>query len=184
MSQLHVYISLGSRCVFRERGHVSDEIVQRIRVGECTVVMLRACAGFFRCPCRPAPRPHTFDLARRTRCVCTATGPGERDGQRKSISPPPHRNTSTPTLAVSTLMDTALTVQRSSTAISPRGHQRSASALPRTHTGPWSHERAASDRHIPAYAGPPPPSGTTQSIFCEGHLMSHVLQWMQFCALI
>ena len=37
---------------------------------------------------------------------------------------------------------------------------------------------------MPAYAGPPPPSGTTQSMFCEGHLMSHVLQWMQFCALI
>merc|ERR1719174_1871054 len=38
--------------------------------------------------------------------------------------------------------------------------------------------------HMPEYAGPPPPSGTTQSMFCEGHLMSHVLQWMQFCALI
>ena len=38
--------------------------------------------------------------------------------------------------------------------------------------------------YMRAYAGPPPPSGTTQSMFCEGHLMSHVLQWMQFCALI
>ncbi len=26
-------------------------------------------------------------------------------------------------------------------------------------------------RYMPAYAGPPPPSGTTQSMFCEGHLV-------------
>jgi len=44
--------------------------------------------------------------------------------------------------------------------------------------------RARLRAHMPEYAGPPPPSGTTQSMFCEGHLMSHVLQWMQFCALI
>ncbi len=32
--------------------------------------------------------------------------------------------------------------------------------------------------------GPPPPSGTVQSMFCAGSLMSHVLQCTQFCALI
>ena len=30
----------------------------------------------------------------------------------------------------------------------------------------------------------PPPSGGTQSMFCKGSLMSQVLQWTQFCALI
>lgn len=30
--------------------------------------------------------------------------------------------------------------------------------------------------YIPLYAGPPPPSGTTQLIFCDASLMSHVLQ--------
>ena len=30
----------------------------------------------------------------------------------------------------------------------------------------------------------PPPSGGTQWMFCRGSLMSQVLQWTQFCALI
>ncbi len=30
--------------------------------------------------------------------------------------------------------------------------------------------------HIPLYAGPSPPCGVTQLIFCFGSLMSHVLQ--------
>jgi hypothetical protein len=38
--------------------------------------------------------------------------------------------------------------------------------------------------HMPSYAGPSPPCGVTQLMFCDGHLISQVLQWMQFCALI
>ena len=33
-------------------------------------------------------------------------------------------------------------------------------------------------------SGPPPPSGGTQLMFCDGSLMSQVLQCTQFCALI
>ena len=39
-------------------------------------------------------------------------------------------------------------------------------------------------RHIPSYRGPPPPSGGTQSMIWYGSMMSHVLQWTQFEALI
>src|SRR5260221_14098716 len=38
--------------------------------------------------------------------------------------------------------------------------------------------------HIFEYFGPPPPSGGTQVMFRLGSLMSQVLQWTQFCALI
>ena len=38
--------------------------------------------------------------------------------------------------------------------------------------------------YMPLYAGPSPPSGTTQFIFWLGSLISHVLQCMQFCAFI
>ena len=34
------------------------------------------------------------------------------------------------------------------------------------------------------YAGPPPPSGTLQRMFCAGSLMSQALQCRQFCALM
>ena len=34
--------------------------------------------------------------------------------------------------------------------------------------------------HIPWYFGPPPPSGTTHSMFSYGSAMSHVLQCTQF----
>ena len=34
------------------------------------------------------------------------------------------------------------------------------------------------------YPGPPPPSGTVQSMYSSGILMEQHLQWMQFCALI
>mmetsp|Transcript_25610 Transcript_25610/g.65927 ORF Transcript_25610/g.65927 Transcript_25610/m.65927 type:complete len:243 (-) Transcript_25610:1255-1983(-) len=34
------------------------------------------------------------------------------------------------------------------------------------------------------YAGPPPPSGVVQWMFCVGSLMSHALQCTQFCALM
>jgi hypothetical protein len=37
---------------------------------------------------------------------------------------------------------------------------------------------------MPLYAGPPPPSGTVQLMFCVGSLMSHALQCRQFCALM
>ena len=39
-------------------------------------------------------------------------------------------------------------------------------------------------RYIPSYCGPPPPSGGTQSMIWYGSMMSHVLQWTQFDALI
>ena len=58
---------------------------------------------------------------------------------------------------------------------------------PRSSSGVSLPESHCSTRSgVPRHGGhpPPPPSGTTQSMFCEGHLMSHVLQWMQFCALI
>src|SRR5687767_4713055 len=42
----------------------------------------------------------------------------------------------------------------------------------------------ASQRYIPLYCGPPPPSGGTQVITAYGSMMSHVLQWTQFDALI
>src|SRR6185369_14296738 len=38
--------------------------------------------------------------------------------------------------------------------------------------------------HILEYFGPPPPSGGTQVMLRLGSLMSQVLQWTQFCALI
>src|SRR6266481_3488886 len=38
--------------------------------------------------------------------------------------------------------------------------------------------------YIPSSFGPPPPSGTTQSIIWYGSAMSHVLQCTQFAALI
>jgi len=38
--------------------------------------------------------------------------------------------------------------------------------------------------HIFAYFGPPPPSGGTQTMFWFGSLISQVLQWTQFCALM
>src|SRR5271166_4409424 len=38
--------------------------------------------------------------------------------------------------------------------------------------------------YIAVWFGPPPPSGGLQSIFWAGSLMSQVLQWTQFCALI
>src|SRR5436190_14404995 len=38
--------------------------------------------------------------------------------------------------------------------------------------------------HIFEYFGPPPPSGGTQVMLRLGSLMSQVLQWTQFCALI
>ena len=37
---------------------------------------------------------------------------------------------------------------------------------------------------MPLYAGPSPPSGTTQLMFWLGSLISQVLQCMQFCAFI
>ena len=40
------------------------------------------------------------------------------------------------------------------------------------------------DRTSTCKFGPPPPSGVTQTMFCRGSLMSQVLQWTQFCALI
>src|SRR4051812_12980107 len=38
--------------------------------------------------------------------------------------------------------------------------------------------------HMPLYWGPPPPSGGTQVMTWYGSMMSHVLQWTQFDALI
>ena len=38
--------------------------------------------------------------------------------------------------------------------------------------------------HILEYFGPPPPSGGTQVMLRLGSLISHVLQWTQFCALM
>src|ERR1700752_1576663 len=43
---------------------------------------------------------------------------------------------------------------------------------------------AAKTPHMPEYFGPPPPSGGTQVMLWLGSLMSQVLQWTQFCALI
>lgn len=34
------------------------------------------------------------------------------------------------------------------------------------------------------YLGPPPPSGTVQSMYSDGILIEHALQWRQFWALI
>lgn len=38
--------------------------------------------------------------------------------------------------------------------------------------------------YMTVYPGPPPPSGTIQSMYSSGILMEQHLQWMQFCALI
>ena len=38
--------------------------------------------------------------------------------------------------------------------------------------------------YMSTYLGPPPPSGTTHSMFSYGSMMSHVLQWTQLLALI
>src|ERR671912_1506375 len=43
---------------------------------------------------------------------------------------------------------------------------------------------SATRRYMPSYCGPPPPSGGTQSITWYGSMMSQVLQWTQFEALI
>src|SRR5215204_3697362 len=43
---------------------------------------------------------------------------------------------------------------------------------------------ARNRNHILEYFGPPPPSGGTQVMLRLGSLISQVLQWTQFCALI
>ena len=45
-------------------------------------------------------------------------------------------------------------------------------------------DRGRNSSHMFEYFGPPEPSGGTQVMLRLGSLMSQVLQWTQFCALI
>ena len=70
-------------------------------------------------------------------------------------------------------------------ALLPQGQQYRPAAATTMGIAMWRYrDRRTEPYHISEYFGPPPPSGGTQVMLRLGSLMSQVLQWTQFCALM